>query len=233
MSAASGRRSSFRAPGNGIGGPPRHFVADWLRATGIRGVLRFLSAAALVVALAIALGSCGGDDGGSSASRSVATGPTGAAQPPPSDSGSGSDSGADNGTGGASAPAGDKGNDSQAPTSGSKGSGKKQDNGGGGEQRASQDRTPTSLEELSPAQRRQLERSLYSQAKKLCSAYTVAQLKESYNIHANEMEDVARRFAELYEQAAPSLVLPYQQGCVAGLRERERKNRRAATDQGP
>lgn len=194
--------------------------------------MRFLSAAALVVALAIALGSCGGDDGGSSASRSGATGPTGAAQPPPSDSGSGSDSGADNGTGGASAPAGDKGNDSQAPTSGSKGSGKKQDNGGG-EQRASQDRTPTSLEELSPAQRRELERSLYSQAKELCSAYTVAQLKESYNIHANEMEDVARKFAELYEQAAPSLVLPYQQGCLAGLRERERKNRRAATDQVP
>ena len=33
---------------------------------------------------------------------------------------------------------------------------------------------------------------------------------------------VARLYAEAYEKATPSLVLPYQQGCLVGLRRHER-----------
>jgi len=188
--------------------------------------LKFKSTAALLVALAAALGSCGGDDAKPSASRTAATGATGVTQP--ADKEPSSRAGA--GTGGAKQPKSDGGEASTPSDDSSKGSatgdsGKREKPRS--ERTSAQKGTATTIEGLSPAQREKLHKDLYAQGKNLCSAYTPLQLAQQYNIPATRPADVARAYAELYEQGNPSLVLPYQQGCLAGFKQGAKKTRSA------
>ena len=196
--------------------------------------MKYKTTAAVFVALAIALGSCGGDDEQPSADRPTTagtTGATGATKPAVKEqpSETGSDTTAD--SGGAKQPKSDGGNASTPSDNSSAGSGS-QDSGqrdtprkkpSSGKKKAA----PTTIEGLSQAQREKLHKDLYEQGKTLCAAYTPAELAQQYNIHATRPEDVAREYAELYEQANPSLVLPYQQGCVAGFKQRAKQQRNA------
>jgi hypothetical protein len=188
--------------------------------------LKVKSTAALLVALTAALGSCGGDDAKPSASRTTATGPTGVTQP--ADKDASPQTGA--GTGGAKPPKSDGGPASKPSENSNSGSGAEDpaERDKPRKQRTSGKKgTATTIEELSPAEREKLHKDLYTQGKNLCSAYTPAQLAQQYNITATRPEDVARKYAELYEQGNPSLVLPYQQGCLAGFKKRARKTRNA------
>ncbi len=194
--------------------------------------MKVKSTAALLVALAAALGSCGGDDAKPSASRTAATGATGVTQPA----------------------------DKDAVLADRRGHGRReaaeerQRPGVQAERRtriqAPLPRTPPSATSLAISARRarraprrrsrtsprrereKLHKDLYTQGKNLCSAYTPAQLAQQYNIQATRAEDVARAYAELYEQGNPSLVLPYQQGCLAGFKKRARKTRNAGDGTG-
>ena len=190
----------------------------------------------MLVALALGAASCGGGSDGEkpSANQSATTGPTGVTQAPTEKRDAKSGSGETADTGGATQPSGDTANES-APSedkaSTDSGTG---DPGDKSRKKRSSSRkgTATTIEELSPAERKALHEDLYKQGKNLCSAYKPSELAEQYNIQATTAADVAREYAELYEAGNPSLVLPYQQGCLAGFKQRERKSRNAADETG-
>ncbi len=199
--------------------------------------MRIKSAAGLLVALALALASCGSDDNEKpSADRSAATGATGATQAPVTKrpSKAGSDTTAD--TGGSTQPKSESGKASTPSDDSSAGSGNqdaaKRDKPRKKPASRKKSAPPKTIEDFSPAQRKALHKDLYTQGKNLCGAYTPAQLAEQYNIQATRPADVAREYAELYEQGNPSLVLPYQQGCLAGFEQRAKKNRNSGDGTG-
>jgi hypothetical protein len=185
--------------------------------------------AAILASLALALPSCGGDDEkGDSAPAAAGTSPAAEAEQPrepaapPEDANPAADP--KNGNGGSSA-ADAKRAANQGP--------KQKENAAAAPQGGSSDKSPKPaakkprtpeehLAALSPAERRKLERDLYRQGKELCYAYGPKLLAKEYKLPSTDPETVARLYARAYEAAAPSLALPYQQGCLAGFRRYER-----------
>lgn len=182
---------------------------------------------AALVAVALFAASCGGDDA-KNGSGGEAAGTTTEAQaeqpqsdPPPDAKAERKPSNA-NGDGGSSAADAERaagpGNSpkpdrSAAPAAGeSPAPGKKP--------KAKKPETPQEyLAALSPAKRRALHKDLYEQGLKLCYAYGPKELARSYNLTGSTPETIAQQYARLYEAATPTLILPYQQGCMAGFRK--------------
>ena len=71
---------------------------------------------------------------------------------------------------------------------------------------------------------KKLHADLYEQGERLCSAYGPAEVAKSFNLPTTDPEQLAKLYAEKYEAATPSLVLPVQQGCLAGFRQWAKKN---------
>jgi hypothetical protein len=178
--------------------------------------------AAIVAALALAVASCGGDDSADKPAPEAGTSPAGQAEQPdgstpatPQDS---SSTKAKNGDGGSSAAEAKRaaGADQDAtPATGKRGEDRPKP--------APKAKTPAQqLATLPPAKRQALHKDLYEQGKTLCYAYGPEELAKSANILSSDPEEIARQYARAYEKATPELALPYQQGCLAGFKRRER-----------
>ena len=81
-------------------------------------------------------------------------------------------------------------------------------------------RTPAEgIASLSPSERRALHKDLYQQGQKLCYAYGPKELAKEFSLTGNDPQTIAVQYARVYEAAFPTLILPYQQGCLAGFRK--------------
>jgi hypothetical protein len=188
----------------------------------------------LVVA-GLTLGNGGDDSPDTPTTATTAAGATGTTSAPQPDAGSDRDDNA--GSGGASAKPdsaasdrdagkGGSGPQDQASTGGNT-SGKSQRPARRKQKartKAKDDGPPRSLAELTPSERRKLHKDLYDQNKDLCQAYGPEEMAKSFELPTSDPEKVAKLYAEKYEQAAPSLILPVQQGCLAGLRQWSKRN---------
>lgn len=189
--------------------------------------------AAILVALGLAMAGCGGDDGGDDAPRTSAQ----AEQAPASETRTPTTGSEDRSkpeqtgesqSGGSTAPAGAN----ATPTDDDASPGEKSGDPGTAKKRKSRPKPATSIEDLPPAQRRKLHRDLYQQGKQLCGAYGPDAVAKSFNLPSSDPTQLARQLAERYEAGNPSLVLPYQQGCIAGFRAHARKARNAGDGTG-
>ena len=77
---------------------------------------------------------------------------------------------------------------------------------------------PQDLADLSPAERKKLHADLYKQGLAICGSFGPEELAKGFNFPTNDPAQLARLYAEAYEARSPSLVLPVQQGCLAGLK---------------
>jgi hypothetical protein len=169
------------------------------------------------------MSSCGGDDATDN-STPAASGTSSAeqAEQPQDKSQAGSpqrssSKKAKNGSGGSSAPAEEQAAGKTAPPSKGQ-TGSKRD-----KSKTATPRTPEEhLAALSPAQRRHLHEDLYNQGKRACYYFGPDEIAKNLNTSASDPVELARQFATAYEKATPSLILPYQQGCIEGLKKYER-----------
>jgi hypothetical protein len=177
--------------------------------------------AATLVAVALAVAACGGDDASEDSTRAAdgtTAQPSDEAQSTPKESGSGRPYSKDagNGDGGSSAAEAERaaGSDEAAPPRQRESADRKT------KRRPAAPQTPQEkIASLSPSERRHLHKDLYEQGKQLCYAYGPKELAKNFNVPATDPATVARKYAELYERAAPTLIQPYQQGCLAGFRK--------------
>jgi uncharacterized protein involved in copper resistance len=177
---------------------------------------------AALVALALAITSCGGSDDSNDASTPATTTATQQAQTTPGQAGAeqpASDKSKAPGSGGSSSADADRA--AQADQSGNSG----QSGSTGTKKKAGSKKPKTAAEQLAalpPEQLRKLHKDLYEQGKTACYAFGAEELAKSQKLPSADPVTVARKYAEAYEKATPSLILPYQQGCLAGLRKHER-----------
>ena len=180
--------------------------------------------AATVAALALALPSCGGDDSPDKPAPAAGTSPAEQAEQPQRDStpaarDDASSRKAKNGDGGSSVEEAERAADTDRTAAPGQGD----PAGGGGKPKAATPKSPEDqIAALSPAERRRLHRDLFEQGKDSCYHYGPKELAKSFNLLGSDPETIARQYAEAYEAATPSLILPYQQGCLAGFRKFER-----------
>jgi hypothetical protein len=183
--------------------------------------------AAIVIPLALAMPSCGGDSKDSPRAEGTTTAPPSGqaqsdAQPGAQDRsrpGSSSSKQSRNGNGGSSAADAERAarSDAKSKTASGGTSQKKQGD------RAHANLSPAEqLERLSPKERRDLDLDLYKQGKDYCYAYGPQRLAEDYQIQDTDPAGIAERYARIREKAVPALILPFQQGCLAGFRRFER-----------
>jgi len=186
-----------------------------------------LVAALVALALALALASCGGEDGQEASAPEAGTS-TAAQADSQSEPSTGSDRSesddAAKGNGGSSvadaeraapserAPEQDKGK-AGAPKDSPAGSGNKPES-------KRKPKTPAEgLATLSPSELRALHKDLYQQGQKFCYAYGPKELAKEFNLTGSDPQTIAQQYARVYEAATPALILPYQQGCLAGFRK--------------
>jgi hypothetical protein len=180
--------------------------------------------AAIVIPLALVIPSCGGDSKDSPRAQGTTTAPQSEqaqsdAQPGAQDrSGSRSSSSKQsrNGNGGSSAADAERAAKSETASGGT--SGKKQHKKGAGTNASPAEQ----LEQLSAKERRALDLDLYKQGKDYCYASGPKQVAADNQITVTDPAEIAERYARLREQAVPALILPFQQGCLAGFRRFER-----------
>ena len=176
---------------------------------------------AALAALALALASCGGDDGQKSSAPEAGTS-TAAQEDSQSEPSTGSDRSESGdvakGTGGSGVTDAER-----APEQGKGKAGAPKDSpAGSGDQQESErkPRTPAEgIASLSPSERRALHKDLYQQGQKLCYAYGPKELAKEFRLTGNDPQTIAVQYARVYEAAFPTLILPYQQGCLAGFRK--------------
>lgn len=180
--------------------------------------------AVILIPLALALPSCGGED--SQDNSTVAAGTNTPEQPEqPS---SAADQGASKDAAAKDSPATGSGGSSSSDAdraAAHRDSGKKNDSGSATptapkpKPNAAKPKTPQEhLAALSPSDRRKLHKDLYEQGKNVCYAYGPEQLAKEYNLTGAGAQTIAQQYARLYEAATPTLILPFQQGCLAGFR---------------
>jgi hypothetical protein len=180
---------------------------------------------ATLVALALAVASCGGDDAGDDPTPAAGTSPAQPSQQPQSESQGAQERASSekpaNGDGGTSAAEAERGaGTDQTATPGERDSGSDQKQK---KPRPDAPKTPQEqIDSLSASQRRHLHKDLFEQGKTLCYAYGPKELAKTYNMPSTDPATVAREYAEAYEKTTPSLIQPYQQGCLAGFRKFER-----------
>jgi hypothetical protein len=179
--------------------------------------------AVILIPLALALPSCGGDD--SQDTSTAAAGTSTPAQPSSAaDQGASKDAAANDspatGSGGSSSADADRAATQQ--DSGKSGSGSATPTAPKPERKrkAAKPKTPQEhLAALSPGERRKLHKDLYQQGIDVCYAYGPEQLAKEYNLTGAGAQAIAQQYARLYEAATPTLILPFQQGCLAGFRK--------------
>jgi hypothetical protein len=185
--------------------------------------------AVILIPLLLALPSCGGDDSNESTAPTAGAGTSATAERAPSNSKDGT-------TGRArakeSAPTGSGGSSSADAerAAGQPGSGKKKSSGSVAptaprpeREQAAKPKTPQEhLAALSPDERRRLHKDLYEQGKNFCYAYGPEQLAKEFKLTGSGAQTIAQQYARLYEAATPTLILPFQQGCLAGFRRHAR-----------
>jgi hypothetical protein len=221
-SAASGRRSfllgsDLSPEGARIREPCGRLVSKG----GISQVKR-IHLSAIVVALTLALGSCGSDDSQDTSTVAAGTSTPKQSDQPPSgaDQGTTKDATSEDpratGSGGSSSSDADRAASQPATR-------KKAGSGSSGQKSKPKPAKPKTPEEeiaaLSPSERRALHKDLYEQGKALCYAYGPKELAKSNNLTGSDPETIASQQARIYEAATPTLILPYQQGCLAGFRK--------------
>jgi hypothetical protein len=183
--------------------------------------------AAIVIPLALAMPSCGGDSKDSSGADGTTTAAQSEqaqsdAQPGAQDrspSRNSSSKQSRNGDGGSSAADAERAarSDGKSKTGSRDTSQKKRGD------RTHANLSPTEqLARLSPKERRDLDLDLYKQGKDYCYAYGPQQLAAEYQIQDTDPAGIAERYARIREKAVPALILPFQQGCLAGFRRFER-----------
>jgi hypothetical protein len=180
--------------------------------------------AAIVIPLALAVPSCGGDDGKADSKSATNASPPAKTEQPRTKSGSksadpSSSPSAKNGDGGSSATDAERAAKSDGTPKRASGgtSGKKQ------KDRAHANLSPTEqLARLSPKERRDLDLDLYKQGKDYCYASGPKQVAADNQLTVTDPAEIAERYARIREEAVPALILPFQQGCLAGFRRFER-----------
>ena len=75
--------------------------------------------------------------------------------------------------------------------------------------------------------RKRVSRDVYKAGKQTCFIFGIDQIRHEYDLVQSSPEAVARFYANLFEKANPELVAPYYQGCLQGLKQRARRDRRA------
>lgn len=180
---------------------------------------------ATLVALALALASCGGDDGQQASAPEAGTS-TAAQADPPGEPSTGSDrpeSGdVAKGSGGSGVADGERAASSERAPEQGKAEAPQDSPAGSGDKRESKPKPKTPAEgvaNLSPSERRALHKDLYQQGRTLCYAYGPKELAKAFNLTGNDPQTIAVQYARIYEAATPALILPYQQGCLAGFRK--------------
>jgi hypothetical protein len=184
--------------------------------------------AVILIPLALALPSCGGDDSKKGSTQAAGTSAPAEAESPQS----GSQDARSGTPGKQSAPTGSGGTSSADADRAAKqpDSSKKQGSGSGSptaprpnRKQAKKPKTPQEhLAALSPSERRRLHKDLYEQGKNFCYAYGPEQLAKEYKLTGSGAQTIAQQYARLYEAATPTLILPFQQGCLAGFRKHAR-----------
>ena len=186
-----------------------------------------LVATLVALALALAPASCGGDDGQEASAPEAGTS-TAAQADSPSEPSTGSDRSESGdvakGNGGSGVADAERAAPSErAPEQGNgKAEAPKDSPAGKRQQQESKPKPKTPAEgvaNLSPSERRALHKDLYQQGQKFCYAYGPKELAKSFNLTGNDPQTIAAQYARIYEAAAPTLILPYQQGCLAGFRK--------------
>ena len=181
--------------------------------------------AVILIPLALALPSCGGDD--SQDTSTVAAGTSTPEQPeqPSSaaDQGASKDAAAKDppatGSGGSSSSDADRAA-TQRDSGKKNGSGSATPTAPKPKPKAAKPKTPQEhLAALSPGERRKLHKDLYEQGINICYAYGPEQLAKEYHLTGVGAETIAQQYARLYEAATPTLILPFQQGCLVGFRK--------------
>jgi hypothetical protein len=184
-----------------------------------------LVATLVALALVLALASCGGDDGQEASAPEAGTSTAAQAdsQSEPSTGSDRSESGdVAKGNGGSSVADAERAAPSErAPEQGKADVPKSSPADSGTKQESKRKpRTPAEgLATLSPSERRALHKDLYQQGRTLCYAYGPKELAKSCNLTGNDPQTIAQQYARIYEAATPALILPYQQGCLAGFRK--------------
>ena len=179
---------------------------------------------AILVALTLALASCGGNDTQDTSTAAAGTSmPEQSDQPPTgADNGTSKDAASKdskaNGSGGSSSSDADRAA-SQPDTGKKAGSGSTAQKSKPKPKPAAPKTPEEEIAALSPSERRKLHTDLYEQGKQVCYGYGPKELAKSNNLPGSDPETIARLFARTYEAATPTLILPYQQGCLAGFRK--------------
>jgi hypothetical protein len=179
--------------------------------------------AAIVIPLALAMPACGGDSKDSSRAEGTTTSAQSEqaqsdAQPGAQDrsrSQNSSSKRSKNGDGGSSAADAERAAKSDGkPSTGTSGKQKG---------RAHSNLSPAEqLERLPAKKRRALDLDLYNQGKDYCYASGPKQVAADNQITLTDPAGIAERYARIREKAVPALILPFQQGCLAGFRRFER-----------
>jgi hypothetical protein len=181
---------------------------------------------AALVALALALASCGGDDGQEASAPEAGTSTAQAdSQSEPSTGSDRSESDdVAKGNGGSSVADAERAAPSErAPEQGKGKAGAPKDSPAGSGNKQESKRKPKTpaegLTTLSPSELRALHKDLYQQGVTLCYAYGPKELAKAFNLTGNDPQTIAQQYARMYEAATPALILPFQQGCLAGFRK--------------
>jgi hypothetical protein len=179
--------------------------------------------AVILIPLALALPSCGGDDSNKNSTQAAGTSTPAQTEAPQSDSqdaesGTPEKQSAPTGSGGTSSSDADRAA-KQPDSSKKQGSGSESPTAPRPNRKKAKPKTPKELlAALSPAERRRLHKDLYEQGKNFCYAYGPEQLAKEYHLTGSGAQTIAQQYARLYEAQTPTLILPFQQGCLAGFR---------------
>ena len=180
--------------------------------------------AVILIPLALALPSCGGDDSNKSTTQAAGTSTPADTERPQSDAKQDTASGtppkesAPTGSGGTSS-ADAEGAAKQPDSSNKQSPGSESPTAPRPNRKRAKPKTPNErLSALSPSERRRLHKDLYEQGKNFCYAYGPEQLAKEYHLTGSGAQTIAQQYARLYEAATPTLILPFQQGCLAGFR---------------
>jgi hypothetical protein len=185
-----------------------------------------LVATLVALALALATASCGGEDSQEASAPEAGTS-TAAQTDPPSEPSNGPDRSQSGdvakGSGGSGVADAERAAPSErTPEQGNGKAEAPEDSPAGSGNQESKRKPKTAAEgvaNLSPSERRALHKDLYEQGRTLCYAYGPKELAKSFNLTGSNPETIAAQYARIYEAAAPTLILPYQQGCMAGFRK--------------
>ena len=174
-----------------------------------------------LIVLGLTLGGGGDDSTDSGATAAGTTGPAAATDDATPGASSGESAGAAK-TGSAAAGSGGARAGERTSSTQSNAAGEQSQSSAGEVKKkpsSTSDGPPESLADLSPGERKKLHADLYKQGLAVCGSFGPEELAKGFNLPTNDPAQLAKLYAEAYEARTPSLVLPVQQGCLAGLKK--------------